>query len=69
MRILYNVQEGEMVQSGPPDGNEFGILIEIIFYDCNECGFCKGSLIRWPTRYLIVLNDVHLDVIFKETKK
>ena len=57
------------MQFGPLDGNEFGILIHRIFSYCNEHDLSEGSPIRWPVGYLIGLNDVHLDVIFKETEK
>ena len=69
MRILSNIQEGELVQFGPLDGKEFGILIQRIFFDCNQRGLSKGYSIRCSVRYLIGLNDAHLKVIFRETEK
>jgi len=57
------------VHFAPLDGNEFGVLIQHVFYNCKGCVLSNGYLIISPINYLIDLNDVPLDLVLKKNTK
>lgn len=57
------------MQFAPLDGNEFGVLIQKIFQNCEECDLQEGSLIICPMDHLCNLDNAPLDAILKKCKR